>query len=192
MEKWRYGGFVHIHWDPYVMGRRGSWRIGIADDFAREKPAKYPMGYPYQFRTPEDAIVYIDSHPKIMDREVTRVVADNFWNPILVLLSKLPQPGRARVRRPYGEIGDVAIVFVDGNKVKTEIDMDFTEGANDLARSYVPAGQVWVDFNVGDEWPYIVLHELVERWWMNVGDAYEKAHKKANEAEKDRRLKEGG
>jgi hypothetical protein len=167
------------------MTSRGSWQIGIVDDFAREKPAKYPMGYPYQFCTPEDTIAYIGSHPKIMDREISRVMAENFWNAALLL----PTYGTPGV---VGEVAGVTIVFVDGSKVKTELDMDFTEGANGLARSYVPRDEIWIDVNVGSEWPYVVLHELVERWWMNAGDSYEKAHKKANAAEKSRRLEEAG
>jgi hypothetical protein len=87
------------------------------------------------------------------------------------------------------ELGDtddgVTVYIVDGEKVRDELDTDFTEGGNDLVYSFVPKKEVWVDNDVeDDELNFIIFHELYERNLIkSKGLDYNQAHKKASHKE---------
>lgn len=84
----------------------------------------------------------------------------------------------------------VKIHLVDGGKVKTKHDMDFVEGGHDKVYKWIPKDEVWVDKHLdASQRPYVAFHELVERARMAKGESYDKAHVKANAAEKDMREK---
>ena len=53
------------------------------------------------------------------------------------------------MRRPYlahlGVKAGVRCMLVDGAFIRNHLDVDFTNGAHDLTRRYIPRGEVWVD-----------------------------------------------
>jgi len=91
------------------------------------------------------------------------------------------------------------VLLVDGDKVKTTPDtpkdekdgkphMDFVEGGNDLEADWVKrefgSNVIILDDNiVPHDWPFIAMHEAVERRWMAKGLSYVNAHMKANAVE---------
>lgn len=98
-----------------------------------------------------------------------------------VSLSRLPSS--------IGRIDDAEVWLVDGNQIKISASMDFIEGAHDLARSFVPFGQVWIDGRLSPaEAAPVLYHEIVERRRMKRDlahgvrhpRAYGRAHEAAN------------
>jgi phage-related protein (TIGR01555 family) len=86
------------------------------------------------------------------------------------------------------------VFFVNGGEVKTNYEMDFCEGGNDLAYpEFIPKGEIWVDANLDrSQWPHVIEHELHERELMAGGLDYETAHSRANEVEKAQRKEADG
>lgn len=73
---------------------------------------------------------------------------------------------------------------VNGEYVRSNIFQDFTEGGHDAVYDWIPDGEVWLDEANKDEFDFIALHELLERYFMLVvGLEYDKAHEKANKVE---------
>lgn len=67
--------------------------------------------------------------------------------------------------------------IVNGKFVRTEFDINFTEGGHHLVYLYVPSNEIWIDDDVVDEERLlIVLHELHEHILMLKGMSYDKAH----------------
>lgn len=94
-----------------------------------------------------------------------------------------------------GKIGDFVIYIVNGDLVKTKLEMDFVEGANDQAygsdtnpdnKDVIPENEVWITSEVLSlHVPYIMYHELIEANVMkNTGADYSSAHSTANDYEK--------
>lgn len=85
-----------------------------------------------------------------------------------------------------GRVDGVQIYLVSGERVRDEIDVDFTEGGNDAVYTYVPAGEVWIDDAAHAlDRTATALHELVERDLMlRRGLSYDEAHDAANERER--------
>lgn len=76
--------------------------------------------------------------------------------------------------------------IVNGRFVRSNVDIDFTEGGNPQAYpDFVPEGEIWIDSSTDtDEWDFILLHEITEYVLMKEkGLKYIDAHQKANEAE---------
>jgi hypothetical protein len=95
-----------------------------------------------------------------------------------------PDLSKYKLRRLEGADAEVVIWLVDGDLVRRDLNIDFTEGTNEFAPSglgIVPAGEVWIDdATPPDEWEFVVLHELTERALMAEGMEYEEAHRRAN------------
>lgn len=90
---------------------------------------------------------------------------------------------------PAAQIGDMTVVLVDGDYVKTHHCMDFVEGGNDKVYDFVPKGSVWVDARLGaSDGKAVALHELAERKLMADGVPYELAHQIANSYEYEYRI----
>ena len=90
------------------------------------------------------------------------------------------------LHEPGSKKDQVNVRLVDGDRVKLRHSMDFIEGGNDQAKSYIPRGQVWIDQNVAPhDRPPIEIHELVERALMRRGVPYEPAHTRANLNERE-------
>lgn len=88
------------------------------------------------------------------------------------------------------EIDGIKIMLVDGDKIKTECNMDFVEGGHDLVYDFMPSKTIWIDKNIRpEEYPYIALHEYLERFLMvNYKMEYNSAHTLANCFEKSFRV----
>lgn len=91
-----------------------------------------------------------------------------------------------RIKR-LGYISGLPIYVVSGEKVRNEIDLDFTQGGNEAAYpGYVPPGEIWIDdaMHVLDRLATI-FHEIVERNMVLYGGIdYDDAHDIALEREK--------
>lgn len=74
------------------------------------------------------------------------------------------------------------VYLVDGNRIRHELDADFTMGGNPGRYRYVPEGEVWVDQNTNpDEVQEVVGHEIDEcRRMESGGETYDAAHDDAN------------
>ena len=80
---------------------------------------------------------------------------------------------------------NVSVYLVDGQYVRDNLYLDFTEGGNDQVYSdFIPAGEVWLDNDVNTrELLAVLVHELHERWMMARGMDYDAAHEAANAIE---------
>ena len=94
--------------------------------------------------------------------------------------------GKVKEKKNVGVVDNNNIFLVDGNHVKINNDMDFVEGGNDARYKFIPEKEIWVDSNEDrSQWPYIILHERVERNLMVGGEMkYDDAHNIADEVEK--------
>jgi len=73
---------------------------------------------------------------------------------------------------------------IDGQAVRSNYYIDFTEGGHYYVYPWVPQNEVWLDNDVVEsERPYVLLHELFERNLMKLGWEYHKAHRLASRIE---------
>jgi len=80
------------------------------------------------------------------------------------------------------------IYLIDGEKVRTFLDPDFTEGGHDQVYSYVPPKTIWLDNDLPPtEIDPVLVHEGVEREMMANGMTYPDAHREALKIEFKRR-----
>jgi len=87
------------------------------------------------------------------------------------LFKKLPKSG-------------IKIFIVDGESVRNQYNMDFTEGGHWLVYNFIPKGECWLDNDVEPkERKWILAHELAEIGMMENGLNYETAHAKASKYE---------
>jgi hypothetical protein len=83
------------------------------------------------------------------------------------------------------------VYLVDGQYIRDNIYIDFTEGANWLRCSWIPENEIWIGLNDIKEFKFILIHELAETQYalkndmdlMN-DDNYDKCHDIANQAER--------
>lgn len=87
--------------------------------------------------------------------------------------------------RCLGKLDGFSIYSVDGEKIRREIDTDFTMGGNSARYRYVPRGEIWIDQNLSEsDAAATTVHEIVEWIFMkDRGFAYEEAHDKATQSE---------
>lgn len=77
----------------------------------------------------------------------------------------------------YGVAGELNVWIVNGKTIRSNFNIDYTEGGHDLVYDFVPENEVWLDDDLKDEEkPYVLLHELKERASMKSGYSYEDAH----------------
>ncbi len=70
--------------------------------------------------------------------------------------------------------------IVNSNLIRSLYRMDWVAGGHDHVYRFVPDNEVWVDNDiVSKEKPFLILHELHERFFMSQGWEYEKAHDSA-------------
>ncbi len=81
----------------------------------------------------------------------------------------------------------VQVYFVDGEYIRSKIDIDFIGGGHDYVYDWIPAGEIWLDDRHRKEYQFILLHELHERNKMIVGETYNRAHSDANYIEGEAR-----
>jgi len=67
--------------------------------------------------------------------------------------------------------------IVDGEFVRDEFFIDFTEGGHDKVYHFIPHNEIWIDNDVAPkERNFVLLHEIHERNLMAKGWEYERAH----------------
>ena len=89
--------------------------------------------------------------------------------------------------RMLGFVAGLSVYLVDGEKVRNQLDIDFTCGGNEAVYpNYVPKGEIWIDNVLRPlDATATLLHEIVERNLMvNKGWSYERAHDAASAREK--------
>jgi hypothetical protein len=89
-------------------------------------------------------------------------------------------------KKSIGNINGMDIMLVDGEKVRNQVDVDFTTGGNPAVYEYVPKNELWVEdiMEPSDVAPTIV-HEYMEMKRMDQkGEPYEKAHDEVNHYER--------
>lgn len=94
-------------------------------------------------------------------------------------------PANYRLNR-IGRLDGIALYIVDGERIRNEIDIDFTCGGHHLVYPwYIPAGEVWIDNALGGlDRTATILHEMVELNLMaRKGWSYDRAHDAASTAE---------
>jgi hypothetical protein len=79
----------------------------------------------------------------------------------------------------------IRIYQVDGARIRSFMDVDFTQGAHWLTKKYIPLNEVWVEKMLDDEDECAILaHELKEcRLMRDDKLSYDDAHKRASEFE---------
>ena len=85
--------------------------------------------------------------------------------------------------RPDGPGPDrLRIVPVDGERVRRDVDVDFTMGGNPSRYAYVPQGELWIGDNLSPPAAIsTIVHESVEhRLMKHEGLSYDDAHEAAN------------
>ncbi len=88
--------------------------------------------------------------------------------------------------RKLGTIDDCIVWLVDGERVRNELDIDFTCGGHHLVYPwYVPKGEIWIDNALGPlDATATLLHEAVEHCLMRDRKwNYDRAHDAASAAE---------
>jgi len=79
----------------------------------------------------------------------------------------------------------IRIYEVDGARIRSSMDVDFTQGAHWMTKKYIPLNEVWVEKMLdGEDQCAILAHELKEcRLMRDARLPYEDAHKRASEFE---------
>lgn len=74
---------------------------------------------------------------------------------------------------------------VDGELVRDLFFIDFTEGGHDKVYAFIPEKEIWIDDDlVGEERPFVLVHELTERRLMSGGMDYDSAHRASSRVER--------
>lgn len=69
---------------------------------------------------------------------------------------------------------NIKIWLVKGDLVRTLFYIDFTEGGHDKVYHFIPKNEIWIDDDVyKKEIPYVLIHELHERYLMGEGWEYD-------------------
>ena len=85
--------------------------------------------------------------------------------------------GMPMLKVPTSYVSNISIYLVDGQYVRDNLWLDFTEGGHDLVYDWIPDNEVWIDFDINSsEVVYVMCHELIERLMMFEGMPYEEAH----------------
>ena len=121
----------------------------------------------------------------------------DIWQAILEIVpAELP----AELPALLGVVDDIKVMAVDGDVVnlmeaedKDHPPIDFTMGANGQEASWIPKDEVWIDNRFAlKDWPFVILHELIERQHMEAGLTYSQAHDIANKHELEKRKEAAG
>ena len=85
----------------------------------------------------------------------------------------------------------VKVYIVDGEAVRNQYKIDFTEGGNPMVYDFIPANTIWIDNDVEvRERKYILAHEFCEMTLMKTKNlSYNDAHRRASELESSLRKK---
>jgi len=85
------------------------------------------------------------------------------------------------------EHGELKIWLVDGELVRSFIQVSFTEGGHDKVYSFVPENEIWIDDDLNpEERKFVLLHEMYERnlmfrnWSYYVEEEQQLKHRRGN------------
>jgi hypothetical protein len=84
------------------------------------------------------------------------------------------------------QMGKISVWLVDGFSIRQKYERDFALGGHGLIYDFVPHDEIWLDNSFmyeHDEYQYILIHELIERYLMNHSFEYHIAHNNANARE---------
>jgi len=95
-----------------------------------------------------------------------------------------------------GQLEEIAIYLVDGDRVRNDYFMDYNSGGHSLVYglgnteypnvSFIPPQQIWLDAHLDRQELILTLyHEYQEYRLMEKGMSYEEAHSHANQAEQE-------
>lgn len=84
------------------------------------------------------------------------------------------------------------VYLVDGEYVRNNMDVNFTEGGHYAVYDFIPEGEIWIDFDVTpSEVKFVIVHETIELYLMLEKDfEYDDAHDEANTVERMLRTKD--
>ncbi len=103
---------------------------------------------------------------------------------LLGLGKRKPDPKSVHERLWKKLESGLKVYIVNGKKVRSDFDIEFTEGGHHEVYDYVPEGEVWIDDAVTPkERPFILLHETHELRLMEGGMKYDKAHTECSQLE---------
>lgn len=92
--------------------------------------------------------------------------------------------------RKISKIGKITIWEVDGEYIRDEMDIEFTNFGQHFRFSYIPKYEFWIDSESSpDDFPFFIDHLLVEWKLMEKGVSYEEAIVKADKKENAERKK---
>jgi hypothetical protein len=81
---------------------------------------------------------------------------------------------------------NLKIYIVRGDLVRSLFNVDFTQGGHDKVYNFIPKNEVWIDDDLyKKEIPYVLVHELHERYLMAKGWPYDSAGGQAVFAKKE-------
>jgi hypothetical protein len=84
------------------------------------------------------------------------------------------------------KIDEFDIWIVDGNKIRSEVEIEFCLGGNGFRYSFIPKNEIWIEENISDidDAEAIIAHEIVETRLMRDQKLdYDSAHQKASDYE---------
>ncbi len=88
--------------------------------------------------------------------------------------------------------GAYTLKYLDGATVRTGFDPYFLLGGHDLAYTYIPKNELWIDMRCHpEELKYTLAHKLYEREQMAQGLSYDDAHDFALAYQRRLRRKDG-
>ena len=87
-------------------------------------------------------------------------------------------------------IGNKSVYLVDGESIRRDTEIDFTDFGQHYRFSFIPANEIWIDEETKpEERKFFIQHALAERELMKRGEPYEKALEIADRVEKAERNK---
>ena len=84
----------------------------------------------------------------------------------------------------------IDVYLIDDDLVRDLYRVEFTEGGHDKIYKFIPKNTVWISSSVNKkEIPFLIIHEIVEKFLMDKGMSYNKAHIIATKKEWESRNK---
>lgn len=82
---------------------------------------------------------------------------------------------RIHVKEIFGKYTEnLKIYVVRGDLVRSLFNVDFTQGGHEKAYNFIPDEEVWIDDDLyKKEIPFVLVHELHERYLMSLGWPYD-------------------
>jgi len=79
--------------------------------------------------------------------------------------------------KSLGIIAGMNVFLVNGDFIRTYIDIDYVEGGNPARYTYIPDKEIWVEKILSKIDLYsTIVHEIIEYHLMMKGNSYDKSH----------------